>query len=301
MPILNDVYTDLPRFSWRGIEVPLLTRSAGFQHSDARHKFLFRDEEFIEPLGAQNWTFRYSIPLRQGIAKGPYRDLFLEVYPRFVDACRERTPGELYDPVLGLYRCKPLSFEDESDVQRRDGDDVRVEFIWAPEEGILDLPAADLGNVTTARQEGAALDEAVGEIFRSKQLPGPEPSVNPLDAASGAINQISTAGDQLQAKFAATASKLQKVEDAVSKLEDPSLAPTIRATRNLRDAARQRAAKLLDPIGSVVTIVTSATTSLAAVASAAGLTPEELLKSNPLLAASPDIPPGTTIRYVAKS
>jgi hypothetical protein len=298
---MTDVFKDMPRFSWRGIEVPIVARDVGFTHANAQHTYVFRDQQVIEPLGAKNWTFRYTLPMRQGIARGPYRDLFLEVLPRLIDACRDRSAGELYDPVLGFFRCQPVDFSSTTDFDRRDGEDVTVEFLWSPEEGEIDLAGADLGMLPTARQEGAALDAQVDAIFRSRQLPSPEPSVNPLDAITGIVRQIGTYGQQVQAGFAAYATKIQNMEAAIVALEEPDLAPTIRASRNLRDAARQRAAKVLDPLGTVRTLTTDAASNVAAIASAIGLTPEELLEANPSLAQSPEVPAGTLIRFVPKS
>lgn len=161
---MTDVYKQLPRLSWRGIVVPVASRSATFSHDNVSHKFVYRDNELVEALGARNWTFSYTIPMREDIVRGPYLNLFTRTMPEFILACRDRTPGDLEDPVLGVFRARCTSLAGTSDVTRRDGDDLQVEFIHAPEIDDIDLLSGGAQDVRGAAEDARSLDDAVAAV-----------------------------------------------------------------------------------------------------------------------------------------
>src|SRR5262245_39843475 len=118
---MTDVLRLLPPFEWRGVRYPVATRSVSFQHEQAQHRIQYKDGEFIEQTGARNYTFNYTIPMREDIARGPYKNLFSSgLIPLLID-CRNREPGQLVDPVYGEFRCVPTSYNDDIDVGKRDG------------------------------------------------------------------------------------------------------------------------------------------------------------------------------------
>lgn len=293
----NDVLSQLPIASWRGIEVPLLNQQARFDQDQARHVYNFRDNAIIEALGSRNWDIQWTIPFRQGIAIEPFRELFLEVFPRFLDAVRDRSPGDLYDPVLGYYRCRVTSVDFQTVANIRDGVDLTVGFIHAPESGEIDLPAADLANVSSLQQGAGALDAAVGEIFRSDDLPPPEPTVDPLRAIAGIGQQVTQQVNRFQAGIVNFQSRVQAVQDAVEDLESPEFAPLVRSARRLRANAEFAKERATTPLGVIRRITTTVAKGVGAVAAELAVEPEELLRLNPGLAASPLVPAGTVVVY----
>jgi hypothetical protein len=143
---VTDIFPLLQLFSWRGNEYPLLARSVSFAHEGAPSRIQYRDNEFVEQLGAHSLTFGYTIPTREDIAKGPYRALFREGYYNLFRDMRNREPGELVDPFLGVFQCVPVRFEDDTDINKRDGTDVRLEFMHSPNiDGAEYEPAPTLG------------------------------------------------------------------------------------------------------------------------------------------------------------
>ncbi|MGB1015579.1 MAG: DNA circularization N-terminal domain-containing protein [Nannocystaceae bacterium] len=234
MTATDDVFSKLPKATWRGITVPLASKSASFQQGQSRHRYVFKDGELVESLGAENWQFTWQIPFRQGINRRPYLNLFTEVYPRFLDAVRDREPGVLFDPVLGEFRCKVVSFEETTDVNRRDGVDVSVTFVEAPEPNVVVLPGDDLTLIDGVGQDVAALDQAIPVIFSSYQIPPPEPNINPLDAAGSLFDQVALTGNKLVATAAKYESQLAKFEDSLRSLDDVKLAPVIRSVQRTR-------------------------------------------------------------------
>lgn len=293
----NDVLSRLPIASWRGIEVPLLSQQARFDQDQAKHVFQYRDNAVIEGLGSRNWDIQWTIPFRQGIAIEPFRELFLDVFPRFLDAVRDRSPGDLYDPVLGYYRCRVTSVDFQTVPSTRDGVDLQVGFIHTPEQGEIDLPAADLYNVPSLQQGAGALDAAVGELFRSTDRPPPEPTVDPLRAIAGLGQQVTQNVNRVQAGILNFQSNVQAVQDAIEDLERPDLAPLLRATRRLRANAEFAKERATNPLGIIRRITTTVAKSVGAVAAELAIDPEELLRLNPSLAASPLVPAGTVVTY----
>src|SRR3954471_16280490 len=115
----TDALSKLPLFSWRDQEYPLIARRVSFAHEGAEHRIQNRDGDFIDQLGAHSLIFSYTLPMRQGIASGPYKDLFTVGYPLLFAAMRDREKGVMVDPVLGEFVCTPSSWSDDMEVAKR--------------------------------------------------------------------------------------------------------------------------------------------------------------------------------------
>jgi hypothetical protein len=294
-----DVFKNLPRLSWRGIELPIMTRTASFQHENVQHKFAFRDNALVEQLGAQNWTFSYTIPFRQGIAKGPYVDLFLRTFTDFVFACRDRSPGELTDPVLGAFRAQCTSLTDESDPNKRDGDDVRVEFVHAPEIDDVEMLAGGVQSLSGLANDSGALDADFERVDIPPEQEPPEPTVNPISAITGVLRQLQFQGNKVSATLDDTAFRAEQLEAAAAALEDPGQSfPIKRSSRRVRDSAIQLKKRSQDPARTIITVHARYSATLSATAANLGMTLADLLRLNPRLARQPTVPAGTPInRY----
>jgi hypothetical protein len=178
MPTELDVLAKLNPLSWRGIIVPYVSRKVGFQHVNAEHKFNFAGEA-IEPTGPKAWTFEYTIPFRQGLSStARYGNLFGSIMPKFIAAMRDKSPGDLYDPVMGtIFRCVPAQFSDESDPDKRDGTDITVSFVHspAPEDLQKELELVSRDDLKSA---AGALDIEVEKVDWQQEEPPPQ-MVNP--------------------------------------------------------------------------------------------------------------------------
>lgn len=291
---MTDVFAIAPRFSWRGKEYPILQRSVGFAHETAEHKFQYRDNEITELLGAHSLALRYTLALREDIAKGPYRNLFSVGLGQLVRDCLDRSIGELIDPVFGVLPCKPISFDDDSDVNKRDGDDVRVEFRYAPDDEFDD---SDIAAATTqsVKTDAGALDAAIA-LADWHQEPSPEPTTDPLSAIAGVAGQIDAQSSRVSAALDDVAFRCEKIETLVDKVEDPRNYPIKRSARRVREAALRAKARAQDPLNTVHTVSTRFAQTVIALASNVGMTTVDLLRLNPSLVASPVVAPGTVIR-----
>lgn len=276
------------------------TRDFGFQQAQTEHKFIFRDEALIESLGRQNPTYRYRIPFRENIARGPWENLFVSVYPDFLDACLDRSRGVLVDPAHGGLPAKCVSLSETLDVTKRDGVDVEVEFIRAPAETDH---LTDLGTVIRtlegARGMAGALDRQIAKVPFNQAEP-PKPTISPLDAVSAVAGQLETGVNRVSAAFADAAFRVEKASTSIDRLKDPGAQPV------LQQAARLRAALLdleerVDPVGArpLRRLTTTVDYTVSSLAARTGMTIQELVRLNPTLARTPFVRAGTDLRVFA--
>jgi prophage DNA circulation protein len=306
---MTDILARLHECSWRGIEFPVTRREFGFSQDQEAHRFIFRDEQLIESLGLTNPTYRYTIPFREDIARGPWKNLFVDVYPKFLDACTDRTKGILDDAVHGPVQCKVASLQETADPNRRDGVDVEVNFITAPDE---DFSRTELGTQLSSVQgaqglqgaldaQTAELDDATKKQLADLNKDASVGRVNPLDFATGALNQVEVLGNQIAAGFGDVVFRMQRLDDSLARLRRPDLAPMRSVARALAmqatdlqqtaltgNASRNRVVRIYEvpaPIGKM------------ALASALGSSIGDLLKLNPNIARATVVPTGTQVAY----
>jgi hypothetical protein len=297
---MTDALSRLPHFSWRGIAVPITgVRTASFAHENVQHKFVYRDGQLIETTGAQNWTFSYTFPMRQDIAKGPYRNLYAETLPKLIAACRDRSVGELMDPELGFFRAVPTSLTSELDVMRRDGTDLRVEFVHSPDVESVDYEFVD-DLYSGASGDAGLLDEQI-ELVDWEQEDSPEPTADLFASIDGIGRQLEFAQNKLAANFDNIAYKLERIEGTVDRLENPNVWPLKRSSRRLRSAVIRAKQQGADPLRKVVTVTQRHAKALSEVASENEMELGELLRLNPSLAKTPMVPAEALVRVFQRS
>jgi hypothetical protein len=293
---MADVLKSLPLFSWRGITVPLTSCKGSFEQDDVVHKFEFRDKELIESQGVKNWRFTYTIPFREDIIKGPYKQLFSNVFADFVLACRDRTPGQLHDPVLGSFRAKVANFSHEVDVHKRDGTDVSVDFIEAPEIGEIDdfIAVHDVTDKADAR----TIDEQVKLVDWKQETP-PDPTVDILDAINGFGRQIEASGDRYRAAIDGFRFRVENIEETLDRLEDPTTWPLRLSVRQARyNAVVQLLTNQTDGSRNRITHRITGGGPIAAVAQSVKMNVQAFIALNQQLSGHPLVPAGTDIRFI---
>lgn len=295
----TDILVQLQRASWRGIEFPVMSRDYGFQQEQSETKFIFIDKALISSLGLKNPTWRYTIPFREDIAKGPWRNLFVSVYPKFLKACEDRTRAELIDPIHGFKPAKCVSLREVLSPQRRDGIDVEVEFIEAPPEKpetAVRVPKTLQGAVGMAGQ----LDKALKKVNKQFQKPPPEPKNSPLDALTSVTDQVAVGIGKVTATFQDAAFRVEKSVASLERLKSASVAPTILAAKRLEFAILDLEAKN-DPTGTkpLGRLTTTVDYSVAALAMKLGMSVQDLVRLNPFLARLRVAKAGTELRVFA--
>lgn len=310
---MTDVLEQLDHLTWRGISLPITSRSFGFQHEQEKNRFLFRDEQLIESIGRENPTYRYTIPFREDIAKGPWVHLFTQVYPLFLTACLDRTDGDLGDPVHGLRQCKCVSLEETVDVNKRDGVDVDAVFVVSPDEDTIEDPselAIDLSTIQGAvaaqgffDKQAGTVDPATRELMNELNRGSEFAKVDPLTAATGVLNQVELIGNKFDATLADVAFKVQRADDALGRVANPKQHPVRRAARNLELAARTvRALPLPGLSGSksrrVRVYQVQFDMGLMALAGKLHNTTAELIRLNPQIAKNSTVRTGQQVNYL---
>jgi hypothetical protein len=293
---MTDVLKLLPPLKWRGVQYPVVARSVSFAHEKVQHPIQYKDGQLIEQTGAQNLVFSYGIPMREDIAKGPYAHLFRDGLSTLFRDCRDREPGELQDPIYGIWTCVLATYGDETDVNKRDGTDIRIELMHSPELDEENLGTfASLGGLST----DAGLLNGQLTTVDWEQEPSPEALIDPLSAVAGLASQIERQGNKLSAALDDLAFRAEKVERAVDRVENPQMWPMKRSARRVREAAiraKERATE--DPTRRVIRVTQNYQTTLSACAAENGMSLQDFLKLNKQLATKPFVPAGTIInRY----
>lgn len=290
-----DALSKLPLFEWRDQQYPVTKRTVSFAHENAQHKLQYRANDLIEQLGPHSLTFRYTLPMRQGIAKGPYKDLFTTGYPILFSAMRDRTKGVLVDPVLGEFVAVPTSWSDDLDVVMRDGTDVTIEFTHSPDEEETE----DLRSITIdgLRSDAGALDAELKSVDW-EQEPSPEPTIDALSAVSGFGAQLEAQGGRATAALEDFAFRCEKIDQQIDRLQNPDVWPLKRAVRRNRAVAVKAAKRAQDPTKEIVTVTLSHGRTLSVLAQEVGMTIADLLAQNPALARSPYAPKGYSVNVV---
>lgn len=305
---MTDVFKELPRLAWRGIKVPVLERSVSFEQEYARHKYAYRDDEYLEALGRKNWRFEYTIPFREDITRGPYKHLYVETFAKFIQACRDNSVGDLVDPVLGVYyaRCESVSIR--TDINRRDGEDVQVVFVDSPP-----LDEADDAYFFSSSQAGAA--KQARDLTTALSLETFALDANPKELADLArlkngvdiLDQIAGIGamalsyvDRVDAAFANYEAKIDKIigvlEDINERRLSPETMPLIRSVIRVKDAVQRTQFKSSTKGKIILSDNTTSDSTATILANFYKMTLDDFLLINSKVH-TPLVPAGTTVFY----
>lgn len=293
---MTDQLRLLPPFKWRGIQYPVLERRVSFGHEGASSRIQYRDNDFIEQLGAHSLTFSFKVAMRQGIVikSDIYRNLFTEGLPNLFRDMRDRTRAILEDPVYGPFPCVPVRFDEMLDVNRRDGADVDVEFVHSPDiaAALAESPNPTLQAVAT---DGKTLDAEVSRVDWQQEA-SPEPTMDPINAITGVGAQVQAQGNKTVAAMHDFAFRCEKLEEQAKRLENPDGFHVQQAARRNRAAALELAKRAKDPQRRIVTVTNRYQRTLTSVASEVGMTAVELIELNPGIQRLPFVPPNLAVR-----
>jgi len=294
----------LPEFKWRGVEYPISNARYSFRHEQAEHRIAYGGITLVEPLGPLNPTFSYSLPMDQGVARGPYKDLFKKL-PALAAAMYDRTPGEIIDPVYGAWTVQPGEYTSDIEATLRSGAVVAISFVWAPE---IDQDVPRTGNVESISdlaEDAQVLDATVERVARKYDKKAKPPSINPLDLISSVTGQISRNIAKTQAQLKTFTAKVEKTERYLNTLikqtRDPDAFGAHREARRIRASAVRQQKQINALAKDIATITVEQTKNVITLAAEVGLTVKELLSLNVELAKSPLVLPGTTVNVVAQN
>lgn len=294
---MTDQLALLPTFSWRGVTYPIAERSASFAHEQVQHKLQRRNLDLIEQTGAHNFVLTYLIPMREDLYRGPYRNLFTEGLQVLLEDFRNKEEGELWDPIYGLLRCVPTSYDDQSDVNKRDGTDIKVEFTHSPED-FDDIATTPTGSAVAEDAETfqAEVQEFEAEANEAGEI-DPVTSIKLTDL----LTQASAFGDAVLNTPSDVLGQMNKITLLAKDIEDSieeSVSPNVRAMKRRARDIRDRANQVLSnaaQINPVRTAYVDTPRSLTSIAAETRVSVASLLRANPQLARFPLVPAGSTV------
>lgn len=305
-----DILKTLPPFQWRGIKYPLTSRSVSFRQQRVEHPLERRNQELVEQTGARNYVFSYTIPMREELFRGPYSNLFTDGLQTLLSDCRDRVPGELIDPIYGTFRVVPSTYNDETDVQRRDGTDIRIEFVQSPEDDDSDLddpPTIQavekerdnlLADVVEFEESDPELAEALPPVTLDQESQDPRglfrTARDIIAFPNGVFQQVMGQANFQVTRVLAIAERAKELEQTVQTVATPEAWLTQQTLRRIRDLSNRTVENQgqLKPVKFRTTVGAHSVTSLAA---EYGVTVDQLLDSNPRLSSVSTVPSGTNI------
>ncbi len=299
---MTDILKQLRPTKFRGVEFPAAgTREFGFSQEQAQHRFVFRDQQLIESLGRQNPTYRFTIPFREDLAIGPWRNLFTEVYPRFLAACQDRSAGILVDPVHGSVRVKCVSFAETLDANKRDGVDVAVDFVFSPESADdvssqFQFVAASLEG---AKAQAFRFDQAASELspearaaVAELQRESPTARTDVFTALRTVSDGVTQSKNNVRAQLQGAAYKMERLKESLDEARDPQVAELRRDAARLELAARNLHESASRPPKPFQPIINRHPVGRMAFATRYHISIEDLIAFNPALANVLAIPAG---------
>ena len=302
----QEILDILPDPSWRGIKFPFTgEREYGFQQEQAQHRFILRDQQVIESIGKQNPVFAFTIPFRERLRQFGWKNLFTVVYPKFLEACQDRTSGILVDPVHGAVRCKVASVREILSVGKRDGIDLMVEFVFAPDDD-SDVPTqfAQLAK-SMPRLEGAVLEFGTAARALSAETRAQLEALNPesqqaklsvFDAARSFASTGQQFKNRTRAQLNSLADQFDRTRSDIDEATDPQINELRRDSARLAKSSRELAKTLANPPGPFDVVRTTAEIGRIAFATSNRITVESLIEFNAGLANKFTIPKGFAVR-----
>lgn len=289
-------FSQLPHGSWRGTIFPILERSVRFAHEGTDHQIIYRNGVAVEMTGAGARVLTYTVPFREGVTRGPYGHMFTGVLLRFWKSYYDdKSPGPLYDPIYGELTCVPQEWDESTDVNKRDGVDVRVSFkVDSPPDGTTEPAPASLDSLESDTRR---LDTQVQAVDWPVQVNSPHTTGDIFSQIAGVIQQGNFAVNRLKGKLSEVTMRIKEVEDAAVEAE----AQTTSGAGFLRQEARKIRLKSMRvemyPSGqsanTVVKRARNANSTVFVEAQRAGMTLQDFLNLNPDLARVTVIHAGT--------
>lgn len=297
---MTDLVRNLQPASWRGIAFPVVTREFGFSHEQARHRYIYRNEQIIDSIGRENPTWTYQIPFREGITVAPWSALFTEVYPGFLAACMDSSMGVLEDPIHGAAEAKCASLREMLAANRRDGVDVEATFVYSPDPDTLSLDlAANMALLAGMTDDAKRLDSELTQVDWEQEEPPPALS-DPFAAIGGVADQIQGGFDRVNAKLDDVAWRADKTIRSIDRLKQPKLAPIRQRVRRLQDTARRARTVAAGDGRKVRHLTVAATVDVITLAARVRNTTDELIGLNGFLVGVVSVRKGTVVRYYSR-
>lgn len=293
---MTDLFQKLQVLKVAGQELPCIRFEVSYQSRLAVHETSYRNAGYVDSLGLGNKVYTYAIPFRDNVNKRKYPNLATQGLETFKRNTANPEGFELVDPVDGTLKVKLQTFTRSGDsAGGRDGFDVQVSFIEAPEVATTSAQTINLKDTASKVNAGlAALPDSMPEI---KKLHLDEQITVVL---SQAILYKNLVINKIQAEIA----KVTKILDLLDELflVQPILQTTFQPLYYFCNVYLRDSNKILDKqvltIRKIRLYITKASHNLIALASILSNEPQEILELNKgRIRKALDIPRGTQVYY----
>lgn len=294
-----DVLRVLPSLRWRGVSYPVASRSVSFAHESVQHVITKGSQNLIEQVNPHNLVFSYTIPMRDGIFKGPYKSLFSAGLSKLFADLRNKEPGTLQDPIYGIFRCVPTSFADDTDTNKRDGTDIRVDFTVAPQEGVLAVIKPTSIRAVASGYLSRALNpiKVTVDDSKPKAVAAQRSMASLNDLMTGLSDAVVLTGSQLSNYR----NDIHTASDRAKSLESKANSLVLAEARFVKRDARRARAHMIDLrsrsdiVARAANVTITRARSVVSIANEYGVTVAALVAANKSLLRSPMIPAGSVV------
>lgn len=291
-----DVFAKYGKAAWRGQEFPCGPMRFSFDHAHTPHLYPDRDGGFIEATGRNPAIHGFTAIFRNGILGE--RLLYPVKWRDFIRAMADRSLGLLRHPELGELKVKPRSCVTAWDVGRRDGVDVEVEFIETSDDAdeLADLLGQN-SPIGACADAARSADQSLNALVSPPELPEKlKPSLlESINKLSGFVAQVRLGLGNIQSQISAYTAAIDELTGELQAADDPKNYDLLAQLDRLYVSILALDETVRAKARPVVPVIVRTTTNLAAAAAAFGMSVDDFLRLNPLLATRPQVRAGQLV------
>lgn len=296
-----DVFSTTPLAKWRDVEFVCGPIRISLEQQHAVHTYPDRDAGHVESTGRNNIIYSFTAIFRRGvIGDGGGRPAFPDGWRAFLAACADKTAGPLVHPLLGTTRVKVQRCDTSGDPMRRDGVDVEVSFIEAPDTE--DEFAALLANpslIGSAYDGARKFDSAYKDLNPSPPPALPEslkPSLlDSIKQLSGLIAQTRLGVGNLVSKIDGMANAVSDLTDQINAADNPQNYRAVAALEQVFASLVRLAREVQKRSRPFRPVILPRSMSIAEASSQYATPVADFCRLNPLVAAADTIPAATQV------
>jgi prophage DNA circulation protein len=300
---MADVFEQLLAFKWRDVEFPVTRMRLSLAHDLVEHKYWGVDGARVEATGLAPLRFHATIPLLNTIVPGKSENWDPRQYPdglrALVIAFAKKETGIIQHPEFGFIPAKAERLDIDWDANVRGG--VMAEASWVETISDDDIrQAIEFSPVNEVQL--AALDLDVSGADLKKLIPHLPEYKTTLDdllrGVTGVFDQATLLSMRFAGKIDSVVYRVQTLEDSVDRAKNALTWPIKQNIERVKAAAYNIRQTLLQLGKDIVFYRVPADTTLAGVAAQLPDTNVgDLIKLNPQLMRTPEVPANTLIRY----
>jgi hypothetical protein len=299
---MADALAELSEFKWGGLAIPITRMRMSLGHDLVQHKYVGVDGASVEDTGVDAIVIHATIPLRNGVTRGPRETWEQNPYPslfrKLVSIFAKRETNDLQHPEWGRMRCKAQQLEIDWDASKRGGVDAEATWIQTNEDGVA------LTQDINGRQDAAAAAADLDAAYRDLKAIVPkapeykESFADAMNKIAGGIDSIGRTTNLAAGRIDQVVYRVNKIQEAAERTKSALTWPITHNSERLKSASIDLKKKLAALGKDIALYRVPVDTTLAGVAAQL---PDaqmvDLIRLNPSLMREPAVPAGSMVRY----